>query len=100
MDKMNRRIVSAICRGYYERKRRIDKQASDPAVLDEYKRLNTAIDRAMFILPDEYVQGIIKKAVTTGAGFDRIGEAYLGRRQYYQYKGKVMTHIAQTLNLE
>lgn len=100
MEKMNRKIVAAICRGYYERRRRM-KGKTKPNVVEEYKRLNDAIEKALFaVCPDQHSTTIIRKAITDGAGYDRIGELYFGHNSYYKYKRDVFEYIANELNLE
>lgn len=103
MTKLTRDYVRDICRGYHERRREIeigDKGRPRRAeLLQEYIRLNTAVDRALLLVESETLRVQIKAALTDGKGFETMFEHFCGRNQFYALKRRVRNEVARLLNL-
>lgn len=93
------RMVESVCGDYYRRAQAIKTGAAVGAALDEYLRLNIAVETAL----EEIETGIraeMLRDVALGRGYNRSCiSVFMAKNTYYQRRRKLMYDIAKELNL-
>lgn len=93
------KIVRAVCCDYYRRRVEICRNVVQGDVLDEYVRLNKAIDVALSDIEDIFRDTILAN-VADGTGYDKSYEAmFMSRNAYYRRRNKFVHDVAVGLRL-
>lgn len=92
-------LVRALCADYTRRQIAIEKKTVDEKVLDEFVRINGAIDRALEDVETE-VRRVILLDVVFGRGYNRSCAAMcMCEESFVKRKHKLIHDIAVELNL-
>ena len=92
-------IVKSICADYERRAKVIALAKADGAVIEKYKELNDAIDKALEDVEPGIRKSLLKDFVEH-LGYDRSGATFiLSKNAYYRRKRKMIRDIAHYLNL-
>lgn len=93
------KIAKAICADYDRRAAAIRKGEGSEELLEEYRRLNAAVDAALAEI-DEGVRADILRCMTIGQGYEKShAHMYLSDKSFYRRKRKVIYVVAKELSL-
>lgn len=91
-------IVRAVCCDYYRRRMMISQREVQGAVLNEYTRLNGAIDGALVSI-EEVLRDAILSNVTDGVGYDKsFAACIICKNSFYNRRNKFVHDVAVALN--
>jgi hypothetical protein len=93
------RIVVALCGDYDRRKREIEKNKIDTETLAYYRRLNAAIDEALYEECEEGIRNTMRSDIGNGVGHRRTQLYYMAAGTYKSRKRNSKYRIAKRLNL-
>ena len=93
------RIVVALCGDYDRRKREIEKNKIDTETLAYYRRLNEAIDEALYEECEEGIRNTMRSDIGNGVGHRRTQLYYMAAGTYKSRKRNSKYRIAKRLNL-
>ena len=93
------RIVVALCGDYDRRKREIEKNKIDTETLAYYRRLNAAIDEALYEECEEGIRSTMRSDIGNGVGHRRTQLYYMAPGTYKTRKRNSKYRIAKRLNL-
>lgn len=93
------RIVVALCGDYDRRKREIEKNKIDTETLAYYRRLNAAIDEALYEECEEGIRNTMRSDIGNGVGHRRTQLYYMAAGTYKTRKRNSKYRIAKRLNL-
>ena len=93
------RIVVALCGDYDRRKKEIEKNKIDTETLAYYRRLNAAIDEALYEECEEGIRNTMRSDIGNGVGHRRTQLYYMAAGTYKSRKRNSKYRIAKRLNL-
>ena len=93
------RVVVALCGDYDRRKREIEKNKIDTETLAYYRRLNAAIDEALYEECEEGIRNTMRSDIGNGVGHRRTQLYYMAAGTYKSRKRNSKYRIAKRLNL-
>ena len=92
-------IVKTLCADYPRRKKSIERGECSGRILDEYERINNAIDLSISDIEDGMRDRVLSDLVS-GVGYDfSQSSVCVGKNQYYKIKRKRIYTIAVGLIL-
>ena len=92
-------LVRALCADYTRRQIAIEKKTVDEKVLEEFVRINSAIDRALEGI-DPGIRSTMLSDIIFGRGYDSSSAAiYICKESFFNRKRKFVHDVAVELNL-
>ncbi|MBE6547937.1 MAG: hypothetical protein E7667_03540 [Ruminococcaceae bacterium] len=93
------KIVESLCGDYYRRSQAIKNGSAKGAVLDEYLRLNIAVETALENV-ETGIRAELLRDIAIGRGYNRSTiSAFMAKNTYYQRRHKLIYDISAELNL-
>ena len=92
-------VIESVCSDYYRRATAIKNGTASGVVLDEYLRLNIAIETALEGI-EMGIRGELLRDVAFGLGYNKsMISALMAKNTYYQRRRKLIYDTAKALNL-
>jgi hypothetical protein len=92
-------IVIALCGDYPRRKKSLQSNAAPVDILESYKNLNVAIDKALEDI-EVGLRGIIISDITEYRGYNKSGaQVVISKNAYYRRRRKLIHDIAVGMRL-
>ena len=92
-------VIKGVCSDYYRRATAIKNGTASGVVLDEYLRLNIAVETALEDI-EKGIRGELLRDVALGLGYNKsVISAFMAKNTYYQRRRKLIYDIAKALNL-
>ena len=92
-------VIKSVCSDYYRRATAIKNGTASGVVLDEYLRLNIAVETALEDI-EKGIRGELLHDVALGLGYNKsVISVFMAKNTYYQRRRKLIYDIAKALNL-
>ncbi len=92
-------VVNAICGDYKRRALEIERNRLSVAILENYTRLNSVVDKALSDIEEGFRREMLRD-ICEGRGYGKSGiQVILSKNAYYRRRRKLVHDIAKDLSL-